>query len=52
MKHFIRVIISLAGIFAAFCAFVGIVEHLCGKLSFTPEEGQKTEKIQFDMDTD
>lgn len=52
MKHLVRTIIGLAGIFAAFCAFIGVVEHLCGRLSFTPEEGKKMEKIQFELDTD
>lgn len=52
MKHLVRIIIGLAGIFAAFCAFVGVVEHLCTRLSFSPEEGNKVEKIQFDLDTD
>ncbi len=52
MKHLVKVIIGIAGIFAAFCAFVGVVEHLCTHLSFAPEEGNKVEKIQFDLDTD
>ena len=39
MKHLVKVIIGIAGIFAAFCAFVGVVEHLCTRLSFAPEEG-------------
>ncbi len=52
MKHLVKFIIGLAAVFAAFCAFVGVVEHLCGHLSFAPEEGKKHEKIQFDMDTD
>lgn len=52
MKHLVKVIIGIAGIFAAFCAFVGVVEHLCTRLSFAPEEGNKVEKIQFDLDTD
>ena len=52
MKHLVKVIIGIAGVFAAFCAFVGVVEHLCTRLSFAPEEGNKVEKIQFDLDTD
>jgi len=52
MKHLVKIIIALAALFAAFCAFVGVVEHLCGHLTFPAEEGKKHEKIQFDMDTD
>ena len=51
MKHLVRIIVSLAAIFAAFCAFVGVVEHLCSHLSFA-EEGKKNEKIQFELDAD
>ena len=52
MKHLVRIIVSLAAIFAAFCAFVGVVEHLCRHLSFAPEEGKTNEKIQFELDAD
>ena len=36
----------------ALLSAAGVVEHLCTRLSFAPEEGNKVEKIQFDLDTD
>lgn len=50
MKHLIRIIIALAAIFATFCAFLAVMEHISSRMSFTTEETPSDSKIQFDMD--
>ena len=50
MKHLIRFILGLATIFAAFCTFLAVMEHLSSRMSFVTEETPSDNKIQFEMD--
>ena len=50
MKYVIRVIIVLAAVFAAFCAFLAIMERVSSHMSYGTEEPADSGKIQFDMD--
>jgi sensor domain CHASE-containing protein len=50
MKYLVRIIIGLAAVFAAFCAFLAVMEQVSSRMNFSQAEAQDSDKIQFDMD--
>ena len=50
LKYLVRIIIGLAAVFAAFCAFLAVMEQVSSRTNFSEAEAQDSDKIQFDMD--
>lgn len=52
MKHLIRFTVALAALIASLCAFICVLERMCTRMTLSPEEPEKVEKIQFDLEID